>query len=42
MVTALRLRHVRTGATQTLAVDGVFIAIGHTPNTAIFRDALDA
>jgi thioredoxin reductase (NADPH) len=41
VVKGLRLRHVRTGTTQTLALDGVFVAIGHTPNTTIFRDALD-
>jgi thioredoxin reductase (NADPH) len=35
-VTGVRLRHVRTGVISELAVDGVFIAIGHTPNTAIF------
>ena len=36
MVTGVRLRNVKTGALARLAVDGVFIAIGHTPNTAIF------
>jgi thioredoxin reductase (NADPH) len=41
VVNGLRLRHVRSGATQTLALDGVFVAIGHTPNTTIFRGALD-
>ncbi len=35
-VSGVRLRHARTGAPRDLAVDGVFIAIGHTPNTAIF------
>jgi thioredoxin reductase (NADPH) len=33
----LRLRHVRSGAENRLDVDGLFVAIGHTPNTAIFR-----
>ncbi|MBV9251128.1 MAG: FAD-dependent oxidoreductase, partial [Acetobacteraceae bacterium] len=33
----LRLRDVRTGQLSTLAVGGVFIAIGHTPNTTMFR-----
>jgi thioredoxin reductase (NADPH) len=41
VVKGLRLRHVRSGATQTLGLDGIFIAIGHTPNTAMFRGALD-
>ena len=36
VVTGVRLRNVKTGAVTTLPVDGVFIAIGHTPNTAIF------
>jgi thioredoxin reductase (NADPH) len=36
VVTGVRLRNVKTGVLERLAVDGVFIAIGHTPNTAIF------
>lgn len=36
VVNALRLADVASGATQTLAVDGVFIAIGHSPTTALF------
>ena len=36
-VSAMRLRDLQTGAQSRLAVDGVFIAIGHTPNTAVFR-----
>jgi len=40
-VTGVRLRHVQTGATQELAVSGVFIAIGHTPNTGIFEGQLE-
>jgi thioredoxin reductase (NADPH) len=39
-VTGLRLRQVGSDSVQTLAVDGVFIAIGHTPNTALFRGQL--
>jgi thioredoxin reductase (NADPH) len=35
-VTGVRLSNVKTGAVTTLALDGVFIAIGHSPNTAIF------
>ena len=43
-VAGLRLRHARTGAESRLDVDGVFVAIGHSPNTALFRGqvALDA
>jgi thioredoxin reductase (NADPH) len=44
VVTGIRLRHGKTGAFNRLPVDGVFIAIGHTPNTAIFAGqvAMDA
>ena len=38
VVTGVRLRNVRTGVASELAVDGVFVAIGHTPNTSVFRD----
>lgn len=40
-VTGVRLRHVHTGATEHLPVQGLFVAIGHTPNTGIFDDQLD-
>jgi thioredoxin reductase (NADPH) len=40
-VTSLVLKHTKTGATSDLAVDGVFIAIGHTPNTALFQGQLE-
>ncbi len=40
-VNGVRLRDVLTDAVDTLAVDGVFVAIGHTPNTAIFKGQLD-
>jgi len=39
-VTGVRLADPRTGAVRELATDGVFIAIGHSPNTALFRDQL--
>lgn len=38
---ALLLRNVETGAQTTLAADALFVAIGHDPNTAIFRGQLD-
>jgi thioredoxin reductase (NADPH) len=43
-VNGVILRDVRSGETSQLPVDGVFIAIGHTPNTSVFRGqvALDA
>ncbi|HEY8449384.1 MAG TPA: thioredoxin-disulfide reductase [Bacillota bacterium] len=40
-VTGVRLSHVQTGATTELECDAVFVAIGHTPNTAIFRDQIE-
>ncbi len=36
VVTGARLRNTKSGAEQILGVDGVFIAIGHSPTTAIF------
>jgi thioredoxin reductase (NADPH) len=36
VVTGLTLRNAKTGAPHRLAVDGVFIAIGHTPTTTVF------
>ena len=38
VVTSLRLKHTTTGAAQSLDVDGVFIAIGHSPTTALFNE----
>jgi thioredoxin reductase (NADPH) len=38
---ALALRHARTGERRELAVDGIFVAIGHDPATGIFRGQLD-
>ncbi len=40
-VTAARLRNVKTGETQEVAVDGVFIAIGHAPSTELFTEQLE-
>jgi len=39
-VTGARLKHVDTGETSDLAVDGIFIAIGHAPATELFRGQL--
>ena len=39
-VSRARLRHVTSGETRDLAVDGIFVAIGHTPNTALFEGQL--
>jgi len=40
-VTGLRLRNVATGATSVLSVTGVFVAIGHQPNTDAFRGQVE-
>jgi thioredoxin reductase (NADPH) len=40
-VTSVRLRSLTGGAPRELAVTGLFIAIGHTPNTALFEGQLD-
>lgn len=40
-VTGVRLRDTVTGALSDLPVDGVFIAIGHTPTTGIFAGQVD-
>lgn len=40
-VTGAKLQHAKTQAEKELTVDGVFIAIGHTPNTKIFESQLD-
>jgi thioredoxin reductase (NADPH) len=40
-VEGVRLRDTLTDEQSDLAVDGVFVAIGHDPNTALFHDQLD-
>ncbi len=40
-VTGLRIRGTKKDSTTDLTLDGVFIAIGHTPNTALFAGQLD-
>jgi thioredoxin reductase (NADPH) len=39
-VTGVRLKNTKTGETEELDVHGVFVAIGHTPTTGIFKDQL--
>ena len=40
-VTGVRLKNIKSGAKKDLKVDGVFVAIGHTPNTDLFKGFLD-
>ena len=40
-VTAVRLRNLQTGAEQIFPSAGVFVAIGHKPNTELFRNQLN-
>ena len=40
-VTGARLRNIVTGTTREIAVDGVFIAIGHSPATSLFQGKLE-
>lgn len=40
-VTGIRIRNVQTDTTEDIAVDGVFVAIGHTPNTDMFKGQLE-
>jgi len=40
-VTGVRLRAVQSNATRTMKLEGVFIAVGHQPNTQLFENQLD-
>ena len=40
-VTGLRIKNVKDGTTKDLELDGIFIAIGHKPNTGIFEGQLE-
>lgn len=40
-VTGVRLKSTQAGEAQTLTLDGVFVAIGHAPNTEMFADQLE-
>jgi len=41
VVTGVTLKNLKTGEATELATDGVFVAIGHTPNTSVFEGELD-
>lgn len=38
---AIRVKNIKTGESQRIAVDGFFVAIGHEPNSSIFKGWLD-
>ncbi|MBW7887004.1 MAG: thioredoxin-disulfide reductase [Bacteroidetes bacterium] len=40
-MTGLRLKNVKTGETKEVKADGLFLAIGHQPNTELFKGILD-
>lgn len=41
VVTGIRLRNTQTNQSEEILLSGVFIAIGHTPNTSLFKGQLD-
>ena len=41
VVTGVVIRNIKTSETKTIEVDGVFVAIGHTPNTKLFAGQLE-
>ena len=41
VVTGVKLRNVKTGETMRRDVDGFFVAIGHIPNTKVFKGQID-
>ena len=41
VVDGVVLRNLKTGALKSLDVEGVFVAIGHTPNTSLFKDQIE-
>jgi thioredoxin reductase (NADPH) len=40
-VTGVKVKNIKSGAVETLPADGLFVAIGHTPATEIFRGQID-
>jgi thioredoxin reductase (NADPH) len=41
LVSAIRLRNLKTGVEKDLEVEGMFVAIGHVPNTSLFKGQLE-
>jgi thioredoxin reductase (NADPH) len=41
LITGVRLRNLKSSEERDLPIKGLFLAIGHTPNTSLFRDALE-
>jgi thioredoxin reductase (NADPH) len=41
VVTGIRVRNVQTKQLEDIPLSGVFVAIGHTPNTSLFRGLID-
>lgn len=40
-ITHMKLKNVKTNAEKTMEIDGIFIAIGHSPNSAIFKNQIE-
>src|SRR5690606_4460026 len=40
-VTGVRLKHTQSGEVREVPIQGLFIAIGHTPNTGVFEGQLE-
>ena len=40
-LTGLKVKNVKTGEVEDIPMDGAFVAIGHVPNTAIFKDQVE-
>jgi thioredoxin reductase (NADPH) len=40
-VSSIQVRNIKTGAVKELKIEGLFVAIGHTPNTSLFKGQLD-
>ena len=41
VVTGIRVRNVQTNQSEAIPLSGVFVAIGHTPNTILFKGQID-